>query len=139
MRDIRSTQVVNVHFIDPQELQAGLMYLAGALPHEPRWIVLVTVGGDLAAHYRGKNAGDDVAAMLKLLERQSGALANALGNGNLRWTMSVAEAGTCLIMLLGNAYLVGINLGGVKSYDQVVKAATEGVVPLMDMLGVSAT
>lgn len=115
------------------------MYLAGALPHEPRWIALVTVNGELAAHYRGKNAGDDVATMLKLLEQQSGALSNALGNGNLRWTMSVADGGTCLLLLLGNTYLVGINLGHVKSYDQVVKAASEGVVPLMDMLGVSAT
>lgn len=124
---------MNLNLIDREALGTALAYLAGALPCKVLGIAVVTPKGQLVAHYLGKYGSSQIKAAVALAQRAG----ERMGGGAFRYTLTVGDNGAMLAMPLGDEYILWINVTRIRSFDAFLDGVGEGLVPLIDVLGLS--
>lgn len=123
-------------FVDHDELTMAIAYFVGALPHEPRWVLVLTDRGELLGQYRFKQSHHQhLVDLITNLQSHSSRVAREGDAGAFSYTLIVGTDGVQVTVPLGNDHLVCVNMPQVKSFDLLVKAIQEGLPPLKDTLG----
>lgn len=126
-------QVTNVQ--DHEELEFALAYLTGALPCKTRAVALLTLDGRLIGQYLRKHDSYQIAELVAAAENVGEQIVGAMGDGEFRYALIAGADGATLTMLLGDNYIMCINMAGVKSLDAMLSGVRDGLTPLMDVLG----
>ena len=124
--------------IDTEELDMALAYLAGALPCKPRWIVLATGDGEVVSQYMGRNELDRIQSLVAATAPLSRWLTSDAAGSPARVSINVGDNGAWMLLPLDSTYYLYVAVGKVRSLDAVVQGTREGLLPLLDVLGIHA-
>ncbi len=125
-----------LHTLDREELDFALAYLLGALPCKAKGVAIVTTQGELVGQYLAHHDAAQIEALLDAAQSLSCGFARAMGAGQFHYNLNVGSDGATLTLLLGDSYLVCINVREPKSLDAFVNGVREGLPPLRDLLGI---
>lgn len=113
----------------------AIAYFVGALPHEPKSLVLITSRGEIVGQYRFKQSHHHLFELVSGIEEYSSRAVHTSGCGNFCCNVNIGTDGAQVTIPLNSDYLIYVDLPQVKSYDVLVKAIHEGLAPLKDTLG----
>jgi predicted regulator of Ras-like GTPase activity (Roadblock/LC7/MglB family) len=126
-----------VQRIDQEELEFALAYLSGALPCKARGVVLVTPDGEVVGQYLRIHDGGQIASLIAAAENMGARMMSMIEGGEFRYALMMGVDGATLTMTLGDAYLLCLHLGNVRSLDALLNGVREGLTPLVTLLGVT--
>ncbi len=129
-------QVKPMQAINQEELNMALAYLAGALPSRPRWIVLATSDGEIVGQYLGRNDHDRIQTLVAATVSLCAWLAYDAAGGPARVTVNLGDDGAWLMLPVDDSFCIYVAVNRVRSLDAFMTATREGLLPLLDMLGV---
>lgn len=124
-----------MNFVNEDELAMALAYLVGALPQPPRWVLLLNTDGDILTHYRFRDDSARISSILTSVKADGHHAADQMSGGPLHTNISIGSDGTQVTLALGRDHLVCLNLPEVQSLDGLLRATSEGLTPLRDLLG----
>lgn len=124
--------------IDTEELGMALAYLAGALPCKPRWIALATSDGEVVSQYLGRNEQDHIRSLVAATASLCRWLKGDDVGGPSRVSLNVSDNGAWMLLPLDETYCLYVAVSKVRSLDAIVQGTREGLLPLLDVLGIHA-
>ena len=120
---------------DKTALQDALVNLTGLLPDAPLWLTVVRTDGVVMQHYGIAANQDRISAMIAAIDALGERIAKELGLGDLHYTITAGSDGLYLVVLFADVgYLLGLCFRRIKSWDAILSALWEGVIPLQTVL-----